>query len=254
MILYPAHRGQGQRHPAAARYPGPDRRRVAEDPGNAEGARLSHRPGGAGDAGPAGNADRAATMATAPAVGKCGDLALAQSTEFRRRPDRHVRAPRAVGFDGADGDLLLRPEPFDRTTRHVRGTPLQTPGRRNGCCPSAVPRPACPSRPRACSSCRNCRTRPRRWSRSSGRAPGLRSRLKSGRAGIAAEAVPVSGGNTPRALRGRHGRNRPGHGKQMTASRGTRRGTTVAAHGRPGKAPAHRAPVKHLAQIKKRKV
>jgi hypothetical protein len=40
----------------------------------------------------------------------------------------------------------------------------------------------------------------------------------------------------------------------MTASRNTRHGTIVAAHDRPGKARAHRAPLKHLAQIKKRKV
>jgi hypothetical protein len=68
------------------------------------------------------------------------------------------------------------------------------------------------------------------------------------------EAVPVSGGDTPRVLRGKHDRNRPGHGKQLTASRKTRHGKVVAAHGRPGKAHAHSAPLKHLAQIKKRKV
>ena len=63
----PAARGQGQRHPAAARHPGAHGRGAAEDPARAEGARLSHRPRGAGDAGAAGDADRAAAMAVASA-------------------------------------------------------------------------------------------------------------------------------------------------------------------------------------------
>ena len=68
-------------------------RRLAADPAGAEGARLSHRPCGAGDTGAAGDADRTAAMAVASAVGKRGDLALAQNSQFRfcRRPARFPR-------------------------------------------------------------------------------------------------------------------------------------------------------------------
>ena len=56
---------------------------AAEDPARTEGARLSHRPCGAGDARSAGNADRAAAMAVASAVGDGGDIALAEGPEIR---------------------------------------------------------------------------------------------------------------------------------------------------------------------------
>jgi hypothetical protein len=170
------------------------------------------------------------------------------------RTDTLVR-PVLSDFDGADGSLLLQPEPFDRTTRHVRGTPMQTPWPQEWLLPvssasAGLPVPAksvfeLPELPHPTAEMvaqLGPRSRP-------AVSPEVLAERES-----PPEAVPVSGRNTARVLRGRHGRNRAGHGKQMTASRETRRGTTVAAHGQPGKAHAQGAPLKHLAQIKKRKV
>ena len=53
--------------------------------GDAESARLSHCPRGAGHAGSARNADRPAAMAIASDIRKRGDFALAQGTKFRSR-------------------------------------------------------------------------------------------------------------------------------------------------------------------------
>ena len=90
----PAAGGQGQRHPAAARHSAAHGRRAAENPARIEGARLSHRPRGAGDAGTAGDADRAAAMAVASAVGDGGDLALAENSEIRVCQHRPRSPPR----------------------------------------------------------------------------------------------------------------------------------------------------------------
>ena len=86
--------GQGKGHPAAARHPAAHGRGAAEDPARTEGARLSHRPCGAGHRRPAGDADRAAAMAVASAVGDGGDLALAEDSEVCCRPARrHFPSP-----------------------------------------------------------------------------------------------------------------------------------------------------------------
>ena len=95
----PAARGQGKRHPAAARHPAAHGRGPAEDPARTEGARLSHRSRGARDAGTAGDADRAAAMAIASGIGDGGDLALAENSEIcvcqhRSTPRPGSRRPR----------------------------------------------------------------------------------------------------------------------------------------------------------------
>src|SRR6476619_2810694 len=75
--------GRWQGHSAAARHPGAHGCGFAEDPARDEGARLSHRASGAGDAATAGDADRAAAMAIASAFGECADRALAENPQFR---------------------------------------------------------------------------------------------------------------------------------------------------------------------------
>src|SRR6202790_2589650 len=72
-------------------------RGIPEDSQRAEGARLSHRPRGAGDGRAAGDADGAAAMAIASGVGICRDLTLAENSEFRLRRRRHAARPVAVG-------------------------------------------------------------------------------------------------------------------------------------------------------------
>jgi peptidoglycan-N-acetylglucosamine deacetylase len=154
-------------------------------------------------------------------------------------------------FDGADSNLLLQPEPFDRTTRHVRGTPVQTSWPQEWLLPvssasAGLPVPAksvfeLPELPHP-----TAETVAQLGPRSK---PAVVAERET-----PPEAVAVGGGDTPRALRGRHGGNQLRRGKQLTASRKTHHGTAVAAHGRPGKAHARAVPLKHLAQIKKRKV
>ncbi len=61
----------------------------------AEGARLSHRPRGAGDPGAAGDADRAAGMAVASDLGRRRDRALAENSRFRFCRGRDASRPRA---------------------------------------------------------------------------------------------------------------------------------------------------------------
>jgi peptidoglycan/xylan/chitin deacetylase (PgdA/CDA1 family) len=163
--------------------------------------------------------------------------------------------PALSDFDGADRDLLLQPEPFDRTTRHVRGTPMQTPWPQEwllpvGSASAGLPVPAksvfeLPELPHP-----TAETVAQLGPRSK---PAVQPEVLAEQ-DSSPEAVAAGGRNTPRALRGKHASNHPGHGNQMTASRKTRHGTMVAAHDRPGKARAHGAPLKHLAQIKKRKV
>ena len=179
---------------------------------------------------------------------KVPNFALARTDVFAR--------PVLSDFDATDGNLLLQPEPFDRATRHVRGTPLQMPWPREWLLPvtsasAALPVPAksvfeLPELPHPTAE--------------SVALLGPRSRAAVSKPAVVAEresqpeAVPAGGNDTPHALRGKHGRSRNGHGKQLAASRKTSHGTAVAAHGRPGRAHANGAPLRHLAQIKKRKV
>jgi hypothetical protein len=155
-------------------------------------------------------------------------------------------------FDGADASLLLRPEPFDRATRHVRGTPLQTPWPQEWLLPVAT---ASARLPVPAKSVFELPELPHPTAESVAQlGPRSKPAAVVAERETPPEAAPVSGGDTPRVLRGKHGRYQRGHGKQMTASRKGRHGTMAAAHGRPGKVHAHGAPLKHLAQIKKRKV
>ena len=94
-------RGQGQRHFAVARYPGADGRRAAQNSAYAEGARLSHRPRGAGHAGLAENPDRAAGLAVASDLGNGRDLALAESAELQLCKYRCPPRPGDLGFGSA---------------------------------------------------------------------------------------------------------------------------------------------------------
>ena len=98
----------------------------------AEGARLSHRPCGAGDAGAAGDADRAAAMAVASDVGKRGDFALAQNPQFRLSPTPTcLPAPSLSDFDWLAAEPIAFAEPFDRRRTASRAA-FRCRGKRHG--------------------------------------------------------------------------------------------------------------------------
>jgi peptidoglycan/xylan/chitin deacetylase (PgdA/CDA1 family) len=159
-------------------------------------------------------------------------------------------------FDPVDRDLLLRPEPFDRAMRHVRGTLTQTAWPQEWLLPVSS---ASATLPVPAKSVFELPELPHTTAEAVAML-GPRSKPAISKLSVLAEretppeAAPISGGTIPRALRGKNGGNRRGQGKQLTASRHARSGTTVAAHGRPGRVRAPGAPLKHLAQIKKRKV
>jgi peptidoglycan-N-acetylglucosamine deacetylase len=152
-------------------------------------------------------------------------------------------------FDGADGKLLLQPEPFDRVSRHVRGAPLaqEASWPREWMLPAssaavALPVPAqtvfqIPELPHPTAQA-VALLGPRAK-------PTVVAEHQS-----PPEAASVPAGDS-RKIRGK---NRAGHGKQLTAARTTRHGTAVATHSRPNAAHARRGPPKHLAQVKKRNV
>ena len=159
------------------------------------------------------------------------------------RPNMFV--PAALSdFDGADGELLLRPEPFDRATRHVRGAALaqQTNWPQEwmlpvGSASVALPVPAktvfeIPELPHPT-------------------AEAVASLAPRSKPTIAALQESNPQAVTPHVLRGK---GRAARGKQAGAGHTTGRAAPVVAHDQTGKARAHEAPLKHLAQIKKRKV
>ena len=111
-----------------------------------------------------------------------------------------VARPALSDFDAADRDLLLQPEPFDRTARHVRGAPMQTPWPQDWLLPvssasGGLPVPAksvfeLPELPHP-----TAETVAQLGPRSK---PEVMAEQES-----SPEAVPASGRNTPRALRGK---------------------------------------------------
>ena len=154
-------------------------------------------------------------------------------------------------FEGADGELLLQPEPFDRVNRHVRGVPLpqEAPWPREWLLPASSAKVALPV---PASTVFELPELPRPTPEAVARlAPRAKSVVVAERE-PAPEAVSARVGHSPRALRGK---DRFGHGKQLNASRKGGRGTAVAAHKSPNVAHARRGgSPKHLAQVKKRNV
>jgi hypothetical protein len=159
-------------------------------------------------------------------------------------------SPALSDFDGADGVLLLQPEPFDRVNRHVRGVPLpqEAPWPREWLLPAssvavALPVPAksvfeLPELPRST---------PEAVARLAPRAkPDAVAEREP-----PPETVSVQAGNPSHGIRGK---NRVGRRKQLAMSRKARRGTAVAAHRRSKTVHARGGPPKHLAQVKKRNV
>jgi peptidoglycan-N-acetylglucosamine deacetylase len=161
-------------------------------------------------------------------------------------------APAALSdFNGADGELLLRPEPFERMNRHVRGVPLpqEAPWPREWLHPAssatvALPVPA--------STVFELPELPRPTPEAVARlAPGAKPVVVAERESPQ-EAASASVGNSRHALRGK---NRFGRGKQLNASHKGSHGSAVAAHTSPNVAHARRGgSPKHLAQVKKRNV
>ena len=153
-------------------------------------------------------------------------------------------------FEGADGELLLRPEPFDRVNRHVRGVPLpqEAPWPREWLLPASS---AAVALPVPASTVFELPELPRPTPEAVARlAPRAKPVVVAERE--PPEAIAARVGNSPRALRGK---NRIGHGKQLNASHKGRRGTAVAAHKGPNVVHARRGgSPKHLAQVKKRNV
>jgi peptidoglycan/xylan/chitin deacetylase (PgdA/CDA1 family) len=154
-------------------------------------------------------------------------------------------------FDSADGELLLRPEPFDRVNRHVRGVPLpqEAPWPREWLLPASSAKVALPV---PASSVFELPELPRPTPEAVARlAPRAKPVVVAERE-PPPEAVSARPGHSPRALRGK---DRFAHGKQPSASHKGRRGTAVAAHRSPNVAHARRGgSPKHLAQVKKRNV
>jgi peptidoglycan-N-acetylglucosamine deacetylase len=154
-------------------------------------------------------------------------------------------------FEGADGELLLRPEPFDRVNRHVRGVPppQETPWPREWLLPAsstaaALPVPA----PTVFELPELPHPTPEAVARLAPRAkPVVMAEHEP-----QAEAVSARVGKSPRALRGKE---RFARGKQPSVAHQGRRGTAVAAQRSPNVAHARRGgSPKHLAQVKKRNV
>ena len=237
---------KGKRHPAAARHPGAHRRRLAADPARAEGARLSHRPCGAGDAGSAGNADRAAAMAVASAVGNRGDLALAQNSQFRLSPTPARFPRRRCRISTGTTDSWCR-MPSRSTAaacaRHAAAAGSAVAAAIAGPAGRA-PQPPCRCRRRAFSRFRKSRTRPcarcrRAASARTARPSAKRPRREARGRRCDEPAVPDAPAAASARCRTRRGR----------AARLTRPAAE------PGSAAhARRGALKHLVQVKKRNV
>jgi peptidoglycan/xylan/chitin deacetylase (PgdA/CDA1 family) len=161
-------------------------------------------------------------------------------------------APAALSdFDSAEGDLLLRPEPFDRVNRHVRGVPLpqEAPWPREWLLPASSAKVALPV---PASTVFELPELPRPTPEAVARlAPRAKPVVVAERE-PQAETVSARPGKSRRALRGK---DRFARGKQPSVSRKGHHETAVAAqrspnvaHGRRGGSP------RHLAQVKKRNV
>ena len=129
-----AARGQGKRHSAAARHPAAHGGRIAENSAGAEGARLSHRPCGAGDTGAAGDADRTAAMAVASDRRRPWRFRIGQKfvISFSPRPTCFPppRCPIWTGVtqvDGACGAVRRRQTASARRSAAAEQTPWPQP-------------------------------------------------------------------------------------------------------------------------------
>ena len=210
-----------------------------------EGARLSHRPGGAGDRGAAGDPDGAGAMAVAPGRPKTSRSRTGRKSpiSFLPTPARFPRPRCRISPGRTPG---RSPWPNRSIAQGSPPTAFRCRGRRSGPgYPELPPENAAVTLPAPAKSIFEI---PEGLHVALHRVTPPLHRAEQAGSGATGKPVSADTGNSRRVTRGKR---RLAHGPE----RGRRRGRSrVADHATPPAAATHRGALKHLVQVKKRNV